>query len=143
MVCEQDKLIVQKSLGLCMNCNAKRLRKKSENKKKERIKDGKDLDPNKLDIFYQQYWNKHPDRTCIECEITLKTYHKWHIHHLIPKKLWNKYTKDIVYADDNCVYVCLECHSQAETRLDLTNTIKYLTISKMLEYDPYLKINKY
>lgn len=135
--CQLERWIVHKALHLCVYCNKKRLEKLSVDRKKKKVEEGLALDPLKLDIFYQQYWNKHAERFCRNCGIELRTYKKWHIHHVIPKKYFNMYDKDIVFDDDNCIYLCLECHSKAETKLDTVPEIERITKEKYEEYAQY------
>lgn len=125
--CGCERLIVHKSKNLCYFCTKKAEVKRRIEKHRKRVDEGLEIDPLKLSLFYQSYWNRHSDRYCVECGIELRRYHKWHIHHLIPKKNWRLYADDIVFADSNCVYVCLQCHSQAETDVQKTKEIKRLT----------------
>lgn len=132
--CNSERLIVNKAKRLCLGCNKKASIQRSIERKKRKIANGEEIDPSKLAIFYQQYWNRYSDRYCVECGIELKKFNRWHIHHLIPKKNWKDYEEDIVYNDDNCVFVCLECHSKAETNLDHTPKVTDLTKKVLLQF---------
>lgn len=112
---------------------------KQKLRKQQRVVEGKEIDPARLSVFYQSYWNRYQERFCVECGIELRTFKRWHIHHLIAKKHWKDYDVDIVFDDDNCVYVCLECHSRAETKLDTTETIKKFTKAKQEKLEIHLR----
>lgn len=127
--CGNANMLVNKSLKLCIGCNQKRLYKQSLERKKIKIKDGKIINPSRLDKFYKQYWDTNKERFCYECGCPLYVYKKWHIHHVIPKRHFLKYLPiDIVYNNDFCIYLCLEHHAQAETNLDKVPLTKELTI---------------
>lgn len=122
--CDTERLIVNKSKKLCLGCNKKASIQRSRIRREKRIAEGEDIDPLKLALFYQSYWNRHPIRYCVECGVELKNFKRWHIHHLIPKRDFKEYEDDIVFADSNCVYVCLQCHSQAESDVSKTQNIQ-------------------
>lgn len=96
---------------MCPKCYMKERQKVYIERKELKVKKGIILDSKKLSNFYLKYWNDNPNRTCFECGAPLYKFRPWHIAHIIPKRLWKEYNKDIVFNYDNIQYVCLGCHS--------------------------------
>lgn len=110
--CGNDRIIYAKKL--CQSCYAYSRIPIYLARKKEKILNNSIIDKIKLQEFFKEYWDKYKKRECYECGIPLYNYRNWHLHHVIPKRFWKNYKTDIVFNEDNIVYVCLDCHSDAD-----------------------------
>lgn len=105
--CERDDvLIVQKSLKLCSFCNAKRLTKRYNEKRKDKVTAGEKADKTKLVKFYKEVWDRNPP-LCYETGERLWNYNKWHVHHVLEKQDY----PHLAFDHDVCVLLTLEQHS--------------------------------
>lgn len=104
--CGFPKLITQKSLYLCTSCNRKRLAKKAYSRLKEKIRQGKVSDKDRVRRFFKKYWKKHLPHVCFETGQPLFVYHGWHLHHLLPQEDFPQYALN----EDNIVYLSLSLH---------------------------------
>jgi 5-methylcytosine-specific restriction endonuclease McrA len=96
---------VQKSLGLIAPCNQKRLTKRYQEKRKQKIKQGKKADKNKLEDYYRKVWDAN-DHVCFETDEPLYKFHKWHVHHVLHKEDY----PELAFNLDVAVLLSLEKH---------------------------------
>ena len=133
--CNKEKIIINKSKKLCLYCNQKASIERSQLRKKERIKQGKDVDKSKLTKFYKDFYENHPTRTCFETNEPIVYYRSWNCHHLLEKKDYPQYA----FIDEICVLLTLEMHALWHSLLEEDRPIKMPKT-----YKQYLLIkNKY
>lgn len=134
--CGEVNIIYNKSKKLCPRCNTLRLVLLAKEREKKKIDSGRAIDYKLIDKFYKKFWDSQVNKVCFETGEKLYKFHKWHVHHLIPKKK----RVDLAYNFDNCVLLTLEMHSlfHSLSRKDLKEkmpkTYERLTqIEKMYE----------
>jgi len=124
--CEKEKTIYARKM--CEHC----WKKSRQEIYKERAKlKNNYIDRDSLEEFFKKYWDEHPIKKCYECGTNLYTYKNWHLHHLIPKRKQKEYNVDITFNPDNIIYVCLECHSDADHNA-MRNTPKIQMLYEIL-----------
>ena len=133
--CGDKKLIVQKTLKLCIGCNQKRLTKRYQESRKKKISNHEKADKTKLQSFYREVWDSHQP-TCYETGQPLWNYRSWHVHHVLHKEDY----PNLAFNHDVCVLLTLEMHSLWHTiapsdrpRLLPKTYQKYLDLCKQYE----------
>lgn len=128
--CGNNKIIINKSKGLCLYCNNLASIKRSRERRLIRIQKGLVVDLNKVNKFYKKFWDSQTIKNCYETDVPLYTYNKWHVHHVLPKKQYPQY----VYNLDICVLLSLQQHDLWHKLTDKDREIKMpKTYSKYLE----------
>ncbi len=129
--CGNDRLIYAKKM--CQSCYIKSRQKVYAQRRKDKIAKGDIIDKDKLHLFFLEYWNKYTHRICYECGTPLYNYKAWHIHHIIPKRFFKDYLPvDIIFNEENLMYVCLGCHADADHN-QMKNTPKIKEIYNNLK----------
>lgn len=101
-----EKIIYNKSKGLCYYCNVKAMVKRQNDRRKMKIEKGLALDSNKLQSFYKSFYKQHPTKRCFETNEEILYFKSWNCHHLLEK---HKYPH-LAYNVDICVLLTLEQH---------------------------------
>lgn len=128
--CGKSTLIVQKSKGLCLLCNTKLSLERQRQRKLLKINKGIIVDPKRINIFYQNFWNTQPIKICYETGVPLYTFKSWHVHHLLEKKDYPQYA----YNMDVCVLLSLESHSLWHSLIEIDRKLRMPKT-----YEQYLK----
>ena len=134
--CGKYGLIVQKSLGLIASCNQKRLVKKYQERRKQKVKEGKKAQV--PERYYKMVWAMN-DPVCFETGVPLYHYHKWHVHHLLHKEDY----PELALKTDISVLLSLEMHMQwhqlakSDREKKMPKTwAKYVEICKKYNIEP-------
>lgn len=87
-------------------------------------------------FFFKSVWNSNP-HICFECGIPIPFFDKRFVHHLIEKRLQNRYSINLDNTE-NGVLACWTCHDQVMLNIDKTPKIKAATIIILQKYSQYL-----
>lgn len=102
---------------------------RQESKKSEAIE---------LSKYCQEWYDRHPTKSCYECGNKIMHYTKVNGHHLIGKRFQEKYNIDISCNENNLVLLCLTDHSKCETNIDHAPRTKELTEKTYKAFEKYL-----
>lgn len=140
--CECGKIDFYFSRKRCKSCASKSYGtiKRVSTKQKVKIEEKKELIKQDHQ-FYLDLFEKHPTKKCVECGVKINgNPFSYNFHHLVPKRLQDKYSVDIRHSRLNIALVCIDCHTQAELYIDKAPRIKNLTEIAKAHFEQF-KIN--